>query len=31
MPDVKLVLDFGGNADGTEVTISNIILQKHHD
>lgn len=31
MPDVKLVLDFGGNADGTKVTISNIILQKHHD
>ncbi len=26
---VKLVLDFGGNADDCEVTVSDIILRKH--
>ena len=26
---VKLVLDFGGNADGTEVTVSRITLKDH--
>lgn len=31
MPSVKLVLDFGGNPDNTEVTISEIVLQKHRD
>lgn len=31
MHAVSLVLDFGGNPDGTEVKVSNIIFQKHHD
>lgn len=31
MHAVTLVLDFGGCAAGTEVTVSNIILQEHHD
>lgn len=31
MHAVSLFLDFGGCAAGTEVTISNIILQEHHD
>ena len=31
MHAVTLVLDFGGNAAGTEVEVSDIILQKHHD
>lgn len=31
MPNLSLVLDFGGNPDGTEVKISNIILQKHRE
>lgn len=29
MGAIKLVFDFGGNPDNTEVKISNIILQKH--
>jgi hypothetical protein len=28
---VKLVLDFGGNADNTKVTASNIVLKNHAD
>ncbi|MBD5233159.1 MAG: hypothetical protein HDS65_03155 [Bacteroidales bacterium] len=28
---LSLVLDFGGNPAGVELTISNIILQVHHD
>ena len=31
MHAVTLMLDFGGNPDDTEVTVSNIILQVHHD
>ena len=31
MPATMLVLDFGGNPDGTEVVISDIIIQEHHD
>ena len=31
MPVTMLVLDFGGNPDGTEVVISDIIIQEHHD
>lgn len=31
MHAVSLVLDFGGNPDGTEVKVSNIIFQRHHD
>lgn len=31
MHAVSLVFDFGGNPDGTELTVSNIILQVHHD
>ncbi len=31
MPAVSLIFDFGGCAAGTEVTISDIILQQHHD
>lgn len=31
MHAVTLMLDFGGNPEGTEVTVSNIILQVHHD
>lgn len=31
MHAVSLVFDFGGNPDGTEITVSNIILQVHHD
>ncbi len=31
MHAVSLVLDFGGNPAGTEITVSNIILQVHHD
>lgn len=31
MPATALVLDFGGNPDGTVVTIKNIIIQKHLD
>jgi hypothetical protein len=27
--NLKLVFDFGGNPDGTEVEVSNIILQQH--
>lgn len=27
--NIKLVLDFGGNPDGAEVEVSNIILRKH--
>lgn len=29
IPKLKLVFDFGGNAAGTNVTISNVILQEH--
>ena len=25
---LKLVFDFGGNADNTNITINNIVLQK---
>lgn len=28
-PALKLVLDFGGNAENTEITISNIVLKDH--
>jgi len=28
---IKLVLDFGGNADNTTVTIENIVLKNHAD
>lgn len=28
---LQLVLDFGGNPDNTEVTISEIVVQKHRD
>lgn len=31
MPSMNLVLDFGGNAEGTVVEVSDIILQVHHD
>ena len=31
MHAISLVLDFGGNADNTEVKVSNIIFQLHHD
>lgn len=31
MPSTKYVFDFGGNPDGTVVTIKNIIIQKHYD
>lgn len=31
MPTVKLVLDFGGNPDGTEIKVYDIVLQKHVD
>ncbi len=31
MNAVSLVLDFGGCPDNTEVKVSNIILQRHHD
>lgn len=31
MHAVDLVLDFGGNAAGTEIKVSNITLQVHHD
>lgn len=31
MHAVSLVFDFGGNPAGTDITISKIILQKHHD
>lgn len=31
MHAVSMFFDFGGNPDGTEVKVSNIILQKHHD
>lgn len=31
MHAVTLVLDFGGNPDNTEVTVSDIILQQHRD
>lgn len=30
-PALKLVLDFGGNAENTEITISNIVLKDHAD
>lgn len=29
MANVSLVLDFGGNADDTEVTMSHIVLKEH--
>ncbi len=29
IPDVKLVLDFGGCQDGTIIDISNIVLKEH--
>lgn len=29
MAKTRFVFDFGGNPDGTEVTIKNIIVQKH--
>ena len=28
---VKMVFDFGGNPDNTDITISNIIIQEHRD
>ncbi len=31
MHAVSMFFDFGGNPDGTEVKVSKIILQKHHD
>lgn len=31
MPELSIIFDFGGCAAGTEVTVSNIILQVHHD
>lgn len=31
MHAISLVLDFGGNPENTEVKVSNIIFQKHHD
>lgn len=31
MHAVSLVLDFGGNPDGTVVEVSDIIFQVHHD
>lgn len=31
MNAVRFIMDFGGCAAGTEVTISNIILQEHRD
>ncbi len=31
MHAISLVLDFGGNPDNTEVKVSNIIFQNHHD
>ncbi|MDE6206766.1 MAG: hypothetical protein K2M55_03060 [Muribaculaceae bacterium] len=31
MHAISLVLDFGGNPDNTEVNVSNIIFQVHHD
>jgi len=27
--NVSLVLDFGGNSDGTEVTLSDVVLKEH--
>ncbi|MDE6113490.1 MAG: hypothetical protein K2G49_00330 [Muribaculum sp.] len=30
-PTLKLVLDFGGNAENTEISISNIVLKNHAD
>lgn len=29
MENVSLVLDFGGNADGTDVTLSDVVLKEH--
>lgn len=31
MHAISLVFDFGGNPDNTEVKVSNIIFQVHHD
>lgn len=31
MHAISLVLDFGGNPDGTEVKVSDIVFQRHHD
>ncbi len=31
MTAVKLVLDFGGNAANTEVTVKNVVLKNHAD
>ena len=31
MHAVNLVLDFGGNADGTVVEVKDVVLQVHHD
>lgn len=31
MHAITLVLDFGGNPEGTEVKVSDIIFQVHHD
>lgn len=28
---ISMIFDFGGNPDGVEVTVSKMILQKHHD
>ena len=31
IPKVKMVFDFGGNPDNTDLIIKDIILQKHVD
>jgi len=31
MAAMKLLLDFGGNPANTEVTVKDIILQKHRE
>lgn len=31
MHAVSMFFDFGGNPDGTEVKVTKLILQKHHD